>query len=366
METIVQKTAKRQDEIVLPAKQTYLIQPNHVTNAGYNFTLLQEKVMTHLVYSFQNEMNQILNNGQIAEQLALFPTNSEAYSLKFKLSKLGVRPSNYADAKESIMELSKKNIRFQYTKANGEKVLYGGSLISAEVNIAKGSGDIKIHILKPVLEALLTLERAKNGALTYTRYLYEIAMHAKCMYTPRLYKLISSWKKTGGFVISFEELRDRLDLNNVPTKRKINGKDAVVNEDLYTEYKEFKRWILTPVHKELYRKADCWFNFGEKDFEIREGRKVVKLNFKVITPEFEKSQTLLKDQNRNFLKMYFGFTETNFKAVNALLEDEGIRTALTNKIIDLHLFFQTEKSHGIKSKSAYVIKSLINHFQSAS
>lgn len=98
-----------------------------------------------------------------------------------------------------------------------------------------------VEIEKEVAKRLMETEKNERGIpINYTRLAYEIIMRSKNKYTPRIYEMISSWKKKGGFVIALDEFRSRLMLG-----------------DKYTTYKDLKARVIKPAYDELYDKADC-------------------------------------------------------------------------------------------------------------
>lgn len=72
-----------------------------------------------------------------------------------------------------------------------------------------------VEIEKEVAKRLMETEKNERGIpINYTRLAYEIIMRSKNKYTPRIYEMISSWKKKGGFVIALDEFRSPLMLGD--------------------------------------------------------------------------------------------------------------------------------------------------------
>src|ERR1035437_4880301 len=133
----------------------------------------------------------------------------------------------------------------------------------------------------------------------YTNFAYEIAFNAKNKYSARIYQLISRWKDKGGFKMSIDEFRDWLVLG-----------------DKYTNFAQLKRRIIDPAYKELYKKADTWFEVAKVE---KEGKAVKYLHFKIITVEELGTFNKKKDQILNMLKMHFGFTADHITKVMPVL-----------------------------------------------
>ena len=97
-----------------------------------------------------------------------------------------------------------------------------------------------IEIAKDVASLLVAIDRNMHGKPeNYTSFILQVATNAKNKYTSRIYKLISSWKKKGGFYVPINDFREWIQLGNK-----------------YQDYKEMKRRILMPVQQELENQAD--------------------------------------------------------------------------------------------------------------
>ena len=54
------RTRKKKVEVLVPALAEYIIQPNHVTNARYEYTLLQERIFTAMMHYLQKPLEKQL------------------------------------------------------------------------------------------------------------------------------------------------------------------------------------------------------------------------------------------------------------------------------------------------------------------
>jgi plasmid replication initiation protein len=207
---------------------------------------------------------------------------------------------------------------------------------------------VNVFILKGVAEQILLFKRNYKGqAVQFTQYLYEVVMNGTSQYTPLIYPLISSWKEKGGFEIGLDELR------------RIVG----MKEGQYAYYRDFKKRVLEPVQKDLYKKADCWYNCAFKDFEIREGKKVMRLKFKVITPEVEELHPLQKQAFIQALKRFSNFTNKDIEQLNPLFEAQIPIERLSEKMMELDRYFKDPRNtRQITNPQAYIIKSLLKEF----
>jgi plasmid replication initiation protein len=216
-----------------------------------------------------------------------------------------------------------------------------------------GKSVLYLRMDKDVASQLIQVDRnLKNQPINYTKYLLEVALRARSKYTFRLYAYISSWKQKGGFVITLDELRS------------IVG----VEQNEYAEYSQFKRRVLLPVQKELENQADCWFNCSASDFEIRDGKKVTRLRFKVIVPEMQEALRRRAEMIKALLKNHFGFQDGHFKTIDPLFSrnfNEQRADSLMSKIVSLNEYIKKLRGSDdeVNDKASYALKSILNHFQ---
>ncbi len=157
----------------------------------------------------------------------------------------------------------------------------------------KNQGKVEIQVSKEILPYLVEL------AGEYTEYSLTVAMSLNSEYSQRFYEYCAQWRTAGGFEKSIDDLRKHLCL-----------------EKKYIQYGALKVYVLETAKKELKKlydlgQCDLYFNYSE----IKEGRKVVKLIFKVISNKKENKLSLddLLYQVRTRLKTMF---ETDKKPKN--------------------------------------------------
>jgi plasmid replication initiation protein len=340
---IVKKTAKKQKLVLLPEVRNYVIQPNRITNAIYNYTLFQERIFTAVMYYLQEPITHSMKNLNY-QQLELF-TSSDKVRINIPLKDIS-RPEQYKDVKKAIKEMASIVLEIPYTTKEKKERIRITNLFSADIPaVADYSSFVSIDMEKVVASKLIEIDKDfTDKPINYTRYIYEIAQNAETKYTSRLYKIISSWKKKGAFIITLDQLKEHL---------------GIINK--YPSYSDFKRRVLLPAQAELYEKADCWFNCRAKDFEVRDGKTVTHLNFKVITPEFAQEDNKKTDYIRNILKDHFQFTDNDFLALRPILNNDDItRQQIINKIMQIAEHLSTH--HDIIHKKEYALKSLMNEF----
>lgn len=347
MEKEVKKTAKRKTEIELPTIKNYVIQSNTVTNAINNFTLYQERVLNAIIYKLQEAIN-LSRDGKSYNQLSLFENDSVILTIPLRDVS---ESSNYPKVKEAIKKMTVSPVLFSYYDARGIKMEYSSGLFSATLpSKGNGGGEITVKIERIIADLLIRIQRdSKGNPIQYTRYMYEIAQGVKTPYASKLYKLISSWKKKGGFYISKDELYKKL---------------GVADGEYESNY-DFIRRIIKPAHDQLFEKSDCWFNYKAKDFVVKEGGKVkgkvIGYNFKIITPEFEKMQDARVESLIQAIRGHFKLNDDEMALIMPVfLADNFNYSEVSNKVTELHSKIFEDRS--IIHKGKYFVKSFLQEF----
>ena len=339
-------TKKRKEEIILPGER-YIFQSNRVTTARFpDFNIYHTKIFVCLIKQLQ-EAIQADMDGKNWQQLGLFE-EAGANTLR-----IGIPLSEIADKKRyqdviSCFHLFKR-IDFKIQSLYSKDHILHTSLVEKfeEPKKFEKNPTVFIHIQKQIAHDLVMV--AKNSdtkkPIQFTRFLYDVVMNAKNKYTWKIYTLISSWRSKGGFSITLEQFRFMLGLS----------------ENEYRNYSDLKRFVIVPVQKELDHKADCWFNCADKDFETKEGKRVVGLRFKVITPEVEGVAELKKEQAQNILRTHAGFKQIDFKAISDIFYPSADYGAILVKILELINYTEQNKGE-INSPTKYIVSSLLKEY----
>lgn len=345
--TVIKKTAVRKKEVILPAKPEIMFIPNRVTNAKYNYTLVQEKIFNYVLFNLQEAIKLSLN-GKDYSQLKLFKDiNEDRISISIPIRSIA-SPNHYPEIREAAENLAKSIIRIvQVNKETGKKEIRSLTLFGAVVTPLEKqrTAELKIEMSKEVSRLLVEMDTNKLGIPSnYTSFDLHVITRAKNKYTPRIYKKIESWKEKGGFYITLDEFRDWLDLG-----------------EKYKKYSEIKRNILVPVQEELEEKAHCWFNCKEKSFEKRTGKEVIGLSFKVITPAFEAMKITQMDNIKSLLIQHLGFKADHLSQIEPIFRPNFDFSRISAAVIRLHSYVVANAKE-IGNKQAYVIKSLLKEF----
>jgi len=340
-------TKKRKKIVMLPDLRSYVYQPNRITNAIYDYSLIQERIFNSVMFHLQEAIT-ISRRGEDYTQLSLFKDYSRTDSLSIKIPLRDIStPQNYEYVKNAIEQLAGIVVSIPYVDQQTKKSFkHISGLLKANIpETGDRSSTIEIIIDKHVAKMFIEIDKNPNGQpINYTRFIYEIAQRASNKYTSRIYKLICSWKKKGGFTITLDEFRKWIGI-----------------EDKYKQYNEIKKRILMPVQKELFEHADCWFNCESEDFTTKQGNIVTHLNFKVISPELIEEEGKRKDYVLYLLKTHFQMEQKHLDQIQPILDQANLQAVML-KITQLREYYLDNVSK-ITDIASFVVKSLLNEFQ---
>lgn len=335
------------NSLVLGGISSYIYQPNHLTEASYNYSLIQERIMNSVIYLLQDSIR-LRMMGKDYRQLSLFNNNNNIV-LDIPL-RLIASKSQYSSVKESCKELAGLVVEIRYTdKCQNEKRLKYTGLFKVDLPEERTrTSFMRLEIDPDVAKILININlNDRQKPINFTKYYFKTAIEASKKYTPRLYKLLCCYRSRGYFEISLLEFKKMLGI-----------------EDKYKEYRDLKKYVLKPVQEDLIRMgADCWFDCDDRNFTIREGNTVKGLFFKVIT-----QQNIISDENnrkliKEMLSKDFKFTRKNLDEIDELIEKE--EPLIIIKKLD-RLRFIINQKHLTKNKiicpQNYVLKSLISEF----
>jgi len=355
MKRVTTHTKKRKVQITIPELRNYVVQPNQVTNARYEYTLIQERVFTAIMYKLQDVIKKKINYNPIQNmQTDLFANHSSedvenTIKITLPLKDLADK-SKYNTVIESAKKMGNISIEFPSFKENIDRTYY---LLRAVDTPAIGNRhqNLDVYINRDVAEILINVITNRLGQpVEYTRFMYEIAQQASSKYSSLMYKKICSWKKRGGFTILLEELYKDLCVNN-----------AYLLPDGRINYKNFKSKVLEKSKEELFQKADCWFEYTEN----YKGRSVHSINFKIITPQLVEKINEHKDYIKYLLKNHFNISSDDIsKHLSPLFTEENFdHVRLSQKILEIHEAMHKiryENKNKVFDPKAYAMKSLIN------
>jgi hypothetical protein len=145
----------------------------------------------------------------------------------------------------------------------------------AQAEYIDGTGVVDAQLSEAMIPFLLNL---KNN---FTQYKLIMLLSFKSQYTLRLYMLLKQKHDHNPYTKEYEfelgELRKILgvSIEAIPRRDKFDKPQEAV--ELYSEYPNFKKFVLNTAQKELAAKADIGFEYEE----IRHNRRVTALIFRV-------------------------------------------------------------------------------------
>ncbi len=344
MQTVTRTTRKRGKKVTLPATQDYCFQPNRITDAIYDYTLIQEKLFNTVLFKLQDAIKLSYKN-ESYQQLTLWKNldSDSKINLKIPLSEITI-PQHYASVKIALEKLAGIVVKIPI----GNNMLRITGLLTANIpQVPDYNSTIEIFIERYVAKYLIEIEKDNFGRpIKWTYFMYQVAQSATNKYTSRIYKRLCSWKQKGGFTMSLEEFREWLVLG-----------------DKYKRYCDLKEYVLVPVQKDLTAKADVWFNCQEDSFVTKKGNKVTHLNFKVITPDLLENEEKQKDHAFFLLRTYFKFETRHIDQIRPIF-DNTKPSRILEKINEINLYLM-DNSSKVADRTGYTIKCLLNEFGQA-
>ena len=113
---------------MIPQIMTMIKQPNRVTNARYDYTLLQQKALLIILTAMQEFIDaQLGNKGPV--QMQIFNPTDKSIELRLPLKSLAKKPTEYNELINTFEALRKISIEFPYTDQNGKKFILFTGLI---------------------------------------------------------------------------------------------------------------------------------------------------------------------------------------------------------------------------------------------
>lgn len=341
------RTNRLEKSLAMSGVSSFIYQPNRITNAHYNFTLIQERIMNAIIYSLQ-EAIKLRMHGCDYRQLDLFKDMSNDIVLEIPLKFIASK-QQYPIVRETCRMLAGLVVEIPYTDKNKNKqrIRYSG-LFRADVPLnGERSSTIRIEMDRKVAALIIEVDLIDNKkAINYTKYRFYITRNARRKFTPRIYKLICSYRSRGRFTISVEDLKKMLGIENC-----------------YKYYRDFKKYVLLPAQKELiHLGADCWFDCEQSDFESRTNNIVTHINFTVYSIEFNNRLESGRHNVKWTLKSGFNFTEKDMEEVEELINNNN-PILMIEKINYLYTFMRLNKK--VQYPRRFVIASLKKEFNSS-
>lgn len=261
-----------------------VIQSYVMTSAKYDFTIDEKRVLTRLVEMFQPLIMGKKLEGKI--HIDLF--NNYHWILPIgKFIQDGIKYSRIRDA---FFSLNDK--KFIYKDNNVEEVIR----IIEMPKIYK-RGEIQFVLNPKIVECFLNMSKG------YTKYELAVSLSFSCVYSVRLYELLSNQTSITYNIDTLKEMFD------VVEKYKLNA--------------DFIKRVIIPAQKELNEKAPFTFNYKLN----KKGRAFHSITFTIIEQEHNQDEEIkyhrlkrrvnasmvIGKELRNYLKNTCGFSEREMK-----------------------------------------------------
>lgn len=332
-------------------------QPNHITNAEYNYTLIQERIFNYIIFHLQTYMNKVMN-GTIITQLEIFGEQQKDYvDIEIPLSLIG-KPYQYPDIRQRAIEMMSITVAVNMQSYKTKEKIQRMQSMLTHVDIPvkeekRRSGTLPIRISKVVAMMILNIERNNGTPICYTSFLLNIALQAQNKYTSRIYKLLSSYKRPAGgepgmYIVSYEKFRSILQIGNK-----------------YRDYEAFKRCVIMPVYDELKEHGDIYFELSETRDP---NKKVTKLNFVIKWPadvDTNLTECKLWSSIEKRLVEWFECDQAGVTTIITKLKDKKLSARTVLEKVNWFVVYYLDHLHDekrVRNKSAFVIGGLKREF----
>lgn len=228
---------KKEVDLIIQGSNINVIQPNSITNARYDYTAVQENVITCIVDALQKHLNK-----EVLIDLDLWGNPT----IRLNASEIAAGKNKFHVYKQ-IRELRKKEIVFEYQNADLEQEEVCTGLINTVRKVAY-SDYINIEISKWAIPYILYWGKGIGG----TVYNKSLALTLRGIYAKRMYKLCCRWEDVGGFVMSIDEFRSLFEL-----------------EEKYNRIEDLKKRVLDPAKKEIQQVSPMYFDYTFKKIASR-------------------------------------------------------------------------------------------------
>jgi plasmid replication initiation protein len=239
-------------------KEITLAQSNALTQAKYNFTVVEKRAVYHIIKEVRRQFIE-RDDGQ-----------KDLFSdlvIQMKTSDLQSSDTVLRDVYTSLKSLRRKSIWIE----DDERVLEVGYINYFEHK--KREPFLEVQVSHKILPYLVEL------AEQFTTYNLTVAISLKTKYGQRFYEYCSQFKNTGFFYITIAELREKLMIG-----------------DSYPRYALLKSRVIDVAYKELKElydngQCDIYFNYSED----KAGRTILGLRVAVVSKEHQGEPPKMED-----------------------------------------------------------------------
>ena len=204
----------------------FIIQPNAITSARYEYSQMQKDFMYHLIDKMNTYMTKDYN---------LIKDLFGNLVIEMDLRDI-VKSGNYTPMVDAIKDLQKKPISYNYNRENSTYEVTT-SLIATLIH-KKGTGKI---LIKTTEESLPVISYIGSGFTSFNKV---IALSLPSYYAKRMYELCCRWKDKGFFRTTIKEFRKMMMI-----------------EDKFLKHSDLEKHVLRLSEKILTEQADLTFSY---------------------------------------------------------------------------------------------------------
>jgi plasmid replication initiation protein len=292
-----------------------IVQPNVITSARYDYTVIEKRIVYHIIKHIQDKMGVNINANLFGEPY-----------LRIPLSEL-VEHDNYKQIRVSARLLAGKI--FEINQPNGGWLMVG---FISSAQYLPNENVLRVGFSPDVIPYIVELAKG------FTQYELNVALNLKSPYSQRFYEFCAQFRNTGIWRISVADLKSRLMLDDSTAYNGRTGNGNLKTRILEKSKKEIKA---------LYDKGDCDFYFTYT-FK-KTGKTFTDLEFKIYStknPKHEPEKEQYQQLVHNFFTDHFrnDYEENYVKRVMNGLFNKNAYSSFYAKIhpkleqfIDLHI-----------------------------
>ncbi len=323
---------------------------NRWTNTVYTgYGRLKQRIFLELLQLMQSQIKKVMFNG--GDITTLIPAGHD-FIVALDMNKVA-NYNNYYQVRTAVKEMSTQAIDIYADPTFKKQEFFTLPLLNG-YDATKEKRIILVRIKKNIAELMMHVDYKRNKstgkwrAEQYVQFDRETINYSSSRYMFPLYTMISSYSEKGGFNISVEELRLRL---QVPDK--------------YAGFDNLNRFVLKHIQEELKR---CGGKYSFNYTQEKQGNKVKRLAFKVFANnvKFNYNDVWLKIQRAltEELPHFARLTDEQREETNYLLNGSYNLDEVLKKILKIHAVIETKKQNREKISSVfqYLLRGLHEKF----
>jgi plasmid replication initiation protein len=298
-----------------PQSQAVVWQHNSLSEARYNLTAREQKVLLYVIAMIEAE----------DDELKLYKIRVEDFARLLRLQKDDL----YEELRDVVSQLKVKPLIIRNHFEPGDKKPKNllTSWFQDVVTEADGSGYIAVSISPRLKPYLLQVKRE------FFRYQLGYAIELRSAYSLRLYQWAKRWEFTGKRLITLEELRTVIGAEELDEKGRVKKK-------ILPKYGEFHKWALRPAVKEINGMTDLRLSYVEQ--KVPGTKRVEALLFRIavnscaerllapmpqeMTAQREFSFSIAEETNRYIqeIRNRFGLSNPQISQLRSAVAEHGL------------------------------------------